>query len=316
MEAPLPNPESATPRPWLVWILGIITAEAVIALLFTISYVVSQTIFPASRAYLPNLLLMPAVGGFAASYVWRKLRPTVTNVILASLVITLAGLGIGSIFAGEGFICLLIVSPLFLISILTGALLGRVLFKIDRSRLRLGFIPLFAIVALVEPSARTEKISVVTDTILIHAPPSRVWPETISFKDIPVPSTFWLFRLGLPSPMATTSEGSFVKASRECIFSHNAVFKETVVQFIPNQNLTFDITDIPPDPELVGHLTPHRGQFLLRDNGDGTTTLSGSTWYTLHVRPNWYFELWTKQIFRAVHLRVMEDIRRRAESAH
>jgi hypothetical protein len=64
---------------------------------------------------------------------------------------------------------------------------------------------------------------------------------------------------------------------------------------------------------LIGHITPSRGQFLLRDNGDGSTTLVGSTWYSLHVRPLWYFDWWTEQIFRAVHLRVMNDIRQRAE---
>ena len=113
--------------------------------------------------------------------------------------------------------------------------------------------------------------------------------------------------------MATTSSGDFLNAERKCIFSHDAVFKERVIELVPLEKLTFEIVESPRDPELVGHLTAHRGQFLLRGNADGTTTLAGSTWYTLHVRPLWYFDLWTQHIFRAVHLRVMEDIRRRAE---
>ena len=87
--------------------------------------------------------------------------------------------------------------------------------------------------------------------------------------------------------MTTTVAGDFVNADRRCIFSHDAVFKERVVELVPGENLTFDIVDAPKDPELVGHLTFHRGQFILRDNVDGTTTLVGSTWYTLHVRPIW-----------------------------
>ena len=113
--------------------------------------------------------------------------------------------------------------------------------------------------------------------------------------------------------MATTSAGDFVNAERQCIFSHHAIFKERVVEIVPLEKLTFEIVESPQDPELVGHLTPHRGQFVLHDNADGTTTLIGSTWYTLHVRPLWYFNFWTQHIFRSVHLRVMEDIRRRAE---
>jgi len=121
--------------------------------------------------------------------------------------------------------------------------------------------------------------------------------------------------MGLPYPESTTAAGDFVNADRECTFSGNATFKEKVVELVPRQKLTFDIIESPQDPELVGHLTPHRGQFVLKANADGTTTLIGTTWYTLHVRPLWYFDLWTHHIFRAVHLRVMEDIRRRAESS-
>jgi len=150
---------------------------------------------------------------------------------------------------------------------------------------------------------------------LIRAPSTKVWPEAKTFPQIPSAPRFWLFRLGLPFPMATTASGDFIDADRECIFSRNAVFKEKVVELVPLERLTFDIVESPQDPELIGHLTPHRGQFLLRSNADGTTTLVGSTWYTLRVRPLWYFDLWTHHIFRAVHLRVMEDIRRRAESS-
>ena len=83
---------------------------------------------------------------------------------------------------------------------------------------------------------------------------------------------------------------------------------------MPNEKLTFDIAEQPTHPEAYGHITLHRGRFILRDNHDGTTTLIGSSWYTLHVRPLWYFDLWTRDMTRAVHLRVMQHVRRLAES--
>ena len=134
-----------------------------------------------------------------------------------------------------------------------------------------------------------------------------------AFREIAEPPRFWLFRLGLPYPVATTNGGNFVGAPRECIFSGNAVFREKVAELIPAERLTFDIVESPPDPELLGHLDAHRGQFLLRDNGDGTTTLVGTTWYTLHERPAWYFGWWVEHIFRAVHLRVMHNVKTLAE---
>jgi len=35
--------------------------------------------------------------------------------------------------------------------------------------------------------------------------------------------------------------------------------------------------------------------------------------YSLRVRPVWYFDWWTHDIFHAVHLRVMRHIKRLAE---
>ena len=52
-----------------------------------------------------------------------------------------------------------------------------------------------------------------------------------------------------------------------------------------------------------------RGQFLLKDNGDGTTLLTGNSWYQLYVFPVWYYDIWAKSITRNVHLRVMDHIK-------
>ena len=108
----------------------------------------------------------------------------------------------------EGAICLLIVFPLFLTSVLTGALLGRLLFKSQPTRLRVSLLPLLMLGVVGEPLTRIETRSVFTDEILIHAPPRNVWPQLTSFPEIPSPPRFWLFRLGLPYPVSTTTEGA------------------------------------------------------------------------------------------------------------
>jgi hypothetical protein len=99
------------------------------------------------------------------------------------------------------------------------------------------------------------------------------------------------------------------------MFSDGIVIKERVAEFVPREKLTFDIVEQPTHPEAYGHITLHRGQFVLRDNGNGTTTLFGSSWYTLHVHPLWYFDIWTRDMTRAVHLRVMNHVRRLAEES-
>jgi hypothetical protein len=308
-------PASPAPRNrWQSWFAGMLIGDIAIGLLYGLGALIEAKMHLFGQVLaVPSFFLVPMLGGLVASYIWRSLKPTIGATVLNSLWMTLLGLAGAAIIFREGVICLLIVSPIFYVVILAGALLGRIWFKVDRTRLLVSVLPLLAVLALGEPLTRVDKESVITDEILIHAPATKVWREVTSFPEIPSSARFWLFRLGLPYPMATTSAGDFVNAERQCIFSDKAVFKEKVVELVPREKLTFEIVESPQDPELVGHLTPHRGQFILRNNADGTTTLTGSTWYTLHVRPLWYFDLWTQHIFRAVHLRVMEDIRRRAE---
>ncbi|HUR45426.1 MAG TPA: hypothetical protein VMZ27_06045 [Candidatus Saccharimonadales bacterium] len=317
---PIPPPAPAAPSPqrppWLTRLAGIVAGDLAIGVTCGIWFLVKAKFSPAignGLLSLPSMFLVPALGGLIASYIWRSVKPSISFVVLNSLWMTLLALVVGAVAFAEGAICLLILSPIFFVAVLTGALVGRILFKADPTRLQVSILPVLALIALAEPLARVERESVVRDELVIRAPAAKVWPEVKTFPRIKSQPRFWLFRLGLPYPESTTASGDFVDADRQCIFSGGAVFKEKVMDFVPNKRLTFEITESPRDPELIGHLSPHRGQFLLRENSDGTTTLIGSTWYTLHIRPLWYFDLWTHHIFRAVHLRVMEDVRRRAE---
>jgi hypothetical protein len=262
---------------------------------------------------LPSLFLVPLCSGAAAAFCWRRLKPGISTILFATLMMTVLVLAGATIIAGEGVICLIIVSPLLYGTVLTGAIVGHLWFRKSGGPLQWCLVPVLAFAAAGEPLARSDRAGVVADEIRITASPEKVWSQLTAFPEIPDAPDYWLFRLGLPYPTSATGSGAYVGADRQCIFSGNMVFGEKIVECRPNENLTFDITELPPHPELIGHITPTRGQFLLRDNGDGTTTLTGTSWYTLHVRPLWYSDWWTEQIVRAVHLRVMEDIRRRAE---
>ena len=207
----------------------------------------------------------------------------------------------------------MIVSPILWGCIYFGIILGRYIFGRRDSVLRLTVLPVVALMLLAESVYHLEQQDVVTDQVVINAPPAKVWPNVLAFPEIPDPPDYWIFRLGLPCPTQTTNGGNFVGADRQCIFSNGIVIKERVAEFAPNEKLTFDVVEQPTDPEAYGHITLHRGQFVLQDNKDGTTTLIGSSWYTLHVRPRWYFDLWTRDMTRAVHLRVMNHIKRLSE---
>ena len=261
----------------------------------------------------PSFFLIPFVMGLAAAWLWRSLSRTLGWSFLDALWVTLAGLAAAALILREGVVCLVIVSPALYVFILCGILLGRILFRPDYSKLRLTVFPLLALLTLGDSLYHSEQQAVVTDRILIHATPAKVWPHVLAFPEIPDRPDYWIFRLGLPYPTTTTNGGNFVGADRQCMFSNGVVIKERVAEFVPNEKLTFDVAEQPTDPEAYGHITLHRGQFILQDNHDGTTTLIGSSWYTLHVRPRWYFDLWTGDMTRAVHRRVMNHIKRLSE---
>jgi hypothetical protein len=262
----------------------------------------------------PSLVLAPFAVGVVAAWVWKPLDLSISGILLHSLSSTLLGVSAAFFLGSEGIVCLIIGAPILYIGTAAGALTGRVWFNTKRDRLNLCMAPILILAVAAEPGLRGSHRGVVTDEIRISAPPSKVWPHVLAFPEIPDAPDYWLFRVGLPYPTETTNGGNFIGADRACKFSGDAVFKEKIAEFVPERLLTFDIIESPPDPELLGHLDTHRGQFELRDNGDGTTTLIGRTWYSLHVHPSSYFDWWTHDIFRAVHLRVMKHVKLLSES--
>jgi hypothetical protein len=261
----------------------------------------------------PSLILLPFIVGLVAAWFWRRLNRSVAISFLDALWTLLVSIAAAAIILREGVVCLVIVSPLVYVLLFTGILVGRLWFRPNYSKLRLTIFPLLTLATLGESLYHSEQQAVVTDSIVIRASPAKVWPHVLAFPEIPDPPGYWIFRLGLPYPTQTTNGGNFVGVDRQCMFSNGIIIKEHVAEFVPNEKLTFDIAEQPTDPEAYGHITLHRGQFVLRDNHDGTTTLTGSSWYTLHVRPRWYFDLWTRDMTRAVHLRVMNHVKRLSE---
>jgi len=313
MDAPPPLPPSPPIWPLL---LGMAIANAVGGvLLFAITLFVGayRNSDVSTVVMWPSFFLIPFLVGLVAAWCWRRLNRTLGWSFLDALWVSLLGLAAAAVILREGVVCLVIVFPALYVFVLCGVLLGRIWFRPNYSNLQLTIFPLLALLTLGESIYHSERPAVVADKILIQAPPAKVWLHVLAFPEIPDAPDYWIFRLGLPYPTTTTNGGNFVGADRRCIFSNGVVIKERVAEFVPNEKLTFDVAEQPTDPEAYGHITLHRGQFVLQDNRDGTTTLIGSSWYTLHVRPRWYFDLWTRDMTRAVHLRVMNHIKRLSE---
>jgi hypothetical protein len=93
----------------------------------------------------------------------------------------------------------------------------------------------------------------------------------------------------------------------------NGTFVEPIQVWNAPRELTFGVASQPE--HLADYIDVVKGQFLLDDNGDGTTTLRGTTWYRVKVFPIAYWSLWSDRLLHAIHLRVLEHVKRLSENA-
>lgn len=254
-------------------------------------------------------VIVPLIMGIVSSWFWIKVDLKSKPIIGYSILNGLLGILLSYVCLGEGVLCLLIVSPLIFAFIITGAFLGRTMFRKNNQRLNVSVFSLLFVVFVTDSLSEHNYVNLVADEMVINATPEQIWKHVVAFDKIEKKDNYWLFQIGMPSPSQTTVTGHYKGAGRKCIFSNGYIFDEKIVTYEPNKDLTFDIIGQPLDPEIMGHIDILRGQFLLKDNGNGTTTLIGKSWYRLHVFPIWYYDIWAKSITRNVHLRVMEHIK-------
>jgi hypothetical protein len=311
------DPDEKPPRMFPGLLAGALAGNAAAAASVGLSVLLAEVLddWAPSALAMVNVAMVPAIVGVVTSWFWRKLPLTGGSIALHALWVAAIGMAGAAAVFSEGILCLLMAFPFHYGVLAFSISATRPLFAGRSGTLRVVVLP-FAALAMVLESlwAPPPTRGVFADEIRIHAPPSAVWPHVVSFAPIPAPPDFWFFRLGLPYPMETPPGADAVGKERLCVFSGGVVFREKVVVFEPGRRLAFDIVEQPRDPELLGHFETHRGEFELRDGGDGTTTLVGRSTYTLHIRPHWYFDAWTRHLGSAVHLRVMENARRLAES--
>jgi uncharacterized protein YndB with AHSA1/START domain len=293
--------------------MGILSANLLALLFMGITGWIATTAETGGTLILADFVVLPLLMGMVNAYCWRKHEITMGEAWGYGFLNFLVALSGVALFMGEGYICVIIVSPLIIVFLMLGVFFGKRLFKRDNKKLNISVLAALTVLVVFNMLNTPASNEVVTDKVVIQASPEQVWKHVVSFERIKKEPEFWLFRIGLPSPVESTAEGGFVGANRLCIFTDGIVFEEKIVEYEPGRKLTFDIVKQPEHPEIMGHLNLLRGQFILEDNGDGTTTLIGHSWYDLKVKPSFYFDWWTQSILSSVHIRVMDHIKELSE---
>lgn len=237
-------------------------------------------------------------------------------------------------FAVEGLICIVMAAPLGALFALFGGFMGYLIQLRDPASPespRVYTTHAFAAVVLALPALMLLENSVrvapplraVRTSVVIDAPPERVWPQLVAFAELPPPQEL-LFKTGIAYPVRAEIEGRGVGAIRHCVFSTGA-FVEPIEVWDEPRLLKFGVTAQPPimdemspyphldPPHLNNYLQSRRGQFSLTPVAGGRTHLEGTTWYENNFWPGVYWNLWSDHIIGRIHGRVLGHIKHLAE---
>ncbi len=272
-------------------------------------------------------LVTPVIIGACASAFYNRHADQGAggSVSVALLATVIAGAAI-LLVAIEGAICLIMAMPIAGSLAVIGALLGRQMAHAARLGQLVALVlllPLLTAFEAVLPAPLVERE--VATSVIIDAPPQRVWPHVIGFSDIDLDAPpDWIYTAGVAYPLRARIFGEGVGAVRHCEFTTGA-FVEPITAWEPPVRLAFDVESQPPPmhewspyrhvhpPHLDGYLRSRRGEFRLVDLGDGRTRLEGSTWYTLDLAPAAYWALWSDSLMHGIHTRVLAHVKRLSE---
>jgi hypothetical protein len=275
---------------------------------------------------------LPFCMGFLSSLIHSlpQERTLGSCIAVANLTVLLVGVGL-VLFALEGFICLAMAVPIAFTIATIGGVLGYAVQKTFRWREESP--KLFCVAILLVPLAMgiehaappAVSLLEVKSSVIINAPPERVWRNVVSFSELPPPTEI-VFKLGVAYPIRAEIHGHGVGAVRHCNFS-TGPFVEPIEVWDEPRLLKFSVTQNPQPMQewtpyrdvhpahLDGYLESRAGQFRLVPLEGGQTLLEGTTWYHHHLWPASYWQLWSDQIIHTIHLRVLNHVKKLSEKA-
>lgn len=273
---------------------------------------------------------LPFFLGLASALIhgYHEPRPLSASIAVALLSCALLA-GVLCVLAIEGVICILMATPIALTLAILGAIIGHTIQRRleggrDAGPIVGSFVLLLPAIFGAEQLAGSGPPLIEVETVVeIDAPPERVWEHVVAFAELP-PPTERLFRLGVAYPLRAEIRGEGVGAVRHCVFSTGS-FVEPIEVWDESRRLEFSVSAQPPSmrelspypqlapPHLERYLVSHRGRFVLEPLPGGRTRLAGTTWYTNRMWPQRYWQVFSDGIVHAIHRRVLEHIRTRAE---
>ncbi|MBS1538962.1 MAG: hypothetical protein JST20_14585 [Bacteroidetes bacterium] len=276
------------------------------------------------------LFLLPSIVGALTVYFskeenvkkipYRVFTPWIP--IFAFVLITL-------VLAVEGWPCLLMILPIFLIAASIGGLIGGY-FKLKKSDNKLyisilTLLPLF--VSPIEQYIGANSTPYKAYTYIdIKAPADKIWSNVTRVREISEEQDKgWLTNLlNFPRPVKAELNFEGVGAYREAIFTNGLVFHETVTEYIDKKKMSFSIKAHPHEIPLTTmdeHLVVGgkyfdvlNGTYELEKLNETTYRLHLSSNFTLTTTFNFYASWWANSIMKDIQNNILQIEKQRAET--
>lgn len=275
------------------------------------------------------LFLLPCIVGMLTVYFSRdRSAGKLVYRIFAPWIPVLVFFLITFVLAIEGWPCLVMILPVFLIAASLGGTLGGYL----KSRKRDNNVQVSLLVLLPLVISPIEHAIGVAPKeyraytyIDIHAPANKIWPQVTQVGEIlPLEDRGKLTRfLGFPRPIKAELNYEGVGAYREAIFENGLVFHETVTAYEKEKRMSFSISALPheiPITTLDEHLVIG-GKYFDVLNGTYELEKLNDTTYRLHLYShfkltttfNFYASWWALLIMKDIQNNILQIEKRRAE---
>jgi len=243
------------------------------------------------------------------------------GIIFASLVIAVILCTAVLLVAGsEGWVCVLMSTPLLATGLALGALIGWALtLLIKRLRhehtatfLMLAGLPFFLMGAntIEQRSWPAPRVETIANTLVTDASREVVWDQLQTFDRIQGTKGL-LMTIGLPVPVSCSMSGEGVGAIRTCYFEQGHI-AERVTEWNPPSSMKFDVVefDVPGRPWL----SFKDASYELTTEG-GKTVVTRKTTILSILGPAWYWRPLEKIGVETEHEYLFEEVKRKIEVA-
>lgn len=229
-----------------------------------------------------------------------------------------AGIIVGSLslimFGIEGFVCVLMLLPIFIFAVWLGYFISKKLkLKVenDSQRLMVSFLPLIILLGAghiekvidLEP----QKIEIVSSKLLDYSP-EILFDGVKSMEKLDAEKSL-LMKLGLPTPIRCELKADTVGALRHCIFENGEIIAQ-LTKYEKGKILEMDVVDY----TLTGR---HWFEFIDANytftEVNGKTKITRTSSYKSILKPRWYWEPLEKYGIEKEHEFVLNSLKKNIE---